>query len=304
MIPVRVLCQYPVLLCLLLSWSTSTPAETVLPRDDANLLKLPSPASRIVSLAPNLTELAFAAGAGQQLVATVEYSDYPPAASQLPRVGDAFRFDLEHIVSLKPDLILAWASGNPEVALQQLESFGLNVWRTEVREPGDIATLLEAIGDAAGTADTASAAAARFRNRLAKLESHNVAATPVRYFYQVAARPLFTVGGHHLISRGLSVCGGENLFVELGSLAPQVSIEAVLAGNPEALIAPRLDDGPDPLAEWRQWPRLTAVQNDALLYLPADAISRATPRFLDAIEIACTLLNDLRIEQTSTGRKP
>jgi iron complex transport system substrate-binding protein len=128
-------------------------------QSDGSTLQLPDTSSRIISLAPNLTELVFAAGAGKQLLATVEYSNYPQAARQLPRVGDAFRFDLEKIVSLKPDLVLAWASGNPELALQKLESFGLKVWRTEAREPEDIAGLLEAIGRVSGQTETANAAA-------------------------------------------------------------------------------------------------------------------------------------------------
>jgi iron complex transport system substrate-binding protein len=273
-------------------------------QSDGSTLQLPDTSSRIISLAPNLTELVFAAGAGKQLLATVEYSNYPQAARQLPRVGDAFRFDLEKIVSLKPDLVLAWASGNPELALQKLESFGLKVWRTEAREPEDIAGLLEAIGRVSGQTETANAAANSFRSRLQQLESTYSGDTPVRYFYQVAARPLFTVNGQHLISRSLEICAAENLFAGLGSLAPQVSFEAVLTGDPDVLIAPRLDDDEDPLAEWRQWPRLRAVNSDALFYLPADPISRATPRLLDAVEIACNLFRDLRTRQTSTGTNP
>ena len=261
-------------------------------------LQLAQPASRLVSLAPHLAELVYAAGAGDLLLATVAWSDYPAAAERLPRIGDAFRFDLERILSLKPDLVLAWDSGNPGSALLGLENLGMRVWHVEITRPDDIARTLEAIGRATGREATAMEAAQQLRARLDTLRRRYAGRTPVRYFYQIGARPLYTVDGTHLISQSLAMCGGQNVFAGIGSLAPQISHEAVLQANPEVLLAGRQDGSDeDPLAQWRQWPRLQAVQNDALYYLNADHINRATPRLLDSIEQACAFFDRYREAQ-------
>ncbi len=271
-------------------------AEPVLPQSDGGDLHLAAPAARIVTLAPNLAELMFAAGAGDRLVATVEYSDYPAEASSLPRIGDAFRFDLERIVDLRPDLVIAWASGNPEPALRRLEALGLKVWRTEIREPADIAGLLEAMARATGLGSNGVPAADAVRRRLDSLAASHAGKAGIRYFYQVSEKPLFTLNGAHLVSRGLALCGGINVFSDLPVLAPQVTREAVLLADPEVLVAPVLPGQEDPLEHWREWPRLAAVRDGAFALLPADEISRATPRILDSIETACTLLDQFRIQ--------
>jgi iron complex transport system substrate-binding protein len=268
-------------------------ADVSLPQADGTTLTLQSPAARVITLAPNLTELMFAAGAGERLVATVEFSDFPEPAARLPRIGDAFRFDLERILSLDPDLVIAWQSGNPPAALLRLESLGLRVWRTEIRRPGDIAALLESMARAMGLTGGVPAADA-VRKKLARLAASNAGKPAVSYFYQVSPRPLFTLNGEHLVSRGLELCGAVNVFADEPVLAPQVTREAVLVADPDVLIAPVTPDGADPLAAWRSWPRLTAVVNDAFILLPADEISRATPRMLDSLETACGLLDETR----------
>jgi len=263
-----------------------------LPQADGATLEIPAPAQRIVTLAPNLTELAFAAGAGDRLVAVAEYSDFPPEARALPRVGDAFRFDLERIMALRPDLVIAWASGNPAPALARLDDLGLKLWRTEISHPEDIASVLEDMARAAGL--PVPPAAGHARDQLATLRARYLDRASVRYFYQVSERPLFTLNGRHLVSQGLALCGGANVFADQPVLAPQVSIEAVITANPEVLIAPVLPDQPDPLAHWAQWPRVQAVSRSAMIRLPADEISRATGRTLDALQTACAELDRLR----------
>jgi iron complex transport system substrate-binding protein len=275
-------------------WSSQAAAEIRLPQANGGTLVLGAPATRIVSLAPNVAEILYAAGAGDLLVATVEFSDYPAAAAALPRIGDAFRFDLERIMGLRPDLVIGWQSGNPDAALRALEELGLRVWRTEVRAPADLAALLELAGKATGREQAAGASAREVATRLARLRAQNRGKAPVRYFYQVAERPLYTVNGEHLISRGLAVCGAVNAFADLDALAPHVSLEAVLAANPDVLIAPALPGQDDPLEHWRAWPRLNAVQSGRMMLLPADEISRATPRLLDSIEQACIVFDGFR----------
>lgn len=263
-----------------------------LPQPDGLPLSLERPATRIITLAPNLAELAFAAGAGSALVATVDYSDFPAAARTLPRIGDAFRFDLERIVALQPDLVIAWSSGNPAAALKRLESLGLRVWRTEVRQPDDIARLLEWL--ALATGQEPPLAARQAREKLTRLREAHGGKAPVSYFYQVSEKPLFTLNGEHLVSQGLAICGGRNVFAVQPVLAPQVSRESVLHADPEVLIAPTVPGEADPLQHWQAWPRLRAVRNAAFIYLHADEISRATPRTLDSLAAACQELDHYR----------
>lgn len=266
----------------------------VLPQAGGGELVLESPARKLVTLSPHLAELVFAAGAGHLLVATVAYSDFPPAASDLPRVGDAFRIDTERVYLLDPDLVMGWQSGNPPAALEHLAGLGFPLWTVEIRRPGEIADVIEKIGQAAATGEAADSAAADLRRRIADLARRYAGREAVSYFYQISDQPLYTVNGEHLISRGLALCGGENVFADLSGLAPQIGLEAVLLADPLLLIAPRLPGPSDSLEHWKAWPRLRAVRADNFLLLPADEISRATPRFLDSVELACAMMDDLR----------
>jgi iron complex transport system substrate-binding protein len=272
----------------------STTASITLPQANGESLTLSSPAERIITLAPNLAELVFAAGAGEHLKAVVEYSNFPEQVAQIPRVGDAFRIDLERIIELKPDLVIAWKSGNPQTALQKLQQLGIRVWQIEISRPEEIADAVENISHAAGTQDIGEAVALQLRKRLTDLQKQNADKTPVDFFYQIAPRPLYTINNQHIISRSLAVCGGHNVFSELPTLAPQVSRESVIIANPQVMIAPETANNPPGLLVWQDWPQLQAVQNNNMLYLPADEISQATPRLLDSIDLACKLLDEVR----------
>ena len=257
-------------------------------------LTLSGPAERIITLAPNLAELVFAAGAGDKLAAVVEYSNYPAPVREITRVGDAFRIDLERIIEIAPDLVIAWRSGNPQTALQKLEQLGITVWQIEITRPEEIAEAVKNISIAAGTGKYGAPAARQLQERLERLKLGNANKTRVEYFYQIAARPLYTINGQHIISRSLEVCGGQNVFSDLPALAPQISRESVILANPQAMIAPETPGDKLALDVWQDWPQLKAVQNRTMLYLPADEISQATPRLLDSIELACKLLDGVR----------
>ncbi len=280
---------------LLFVFSLPSRADVVLQQADGSRLVLDHPAKTVITLSPHLTELVFAAGAGHQLVATVEYSEFPTDAASIPRVGDAFRLDLERILTLKPDLVIAWQSGNPQQALDRIQALGIPVWTVEIRHPGQIAETLESIGLATGNPETARAAADQSTSKLKLLVNKYSELSPVSYFYQVASHPLYTINGDHLIAQGLALCGGINIFQDAATLAPQVAHESVIAADPQALIAPTGPLQVDPLAVWRDWKKMRAVDSQAMILLPADEISRATPRMLDAIATACSELNTVRI---------
>ncbi len=282
---------------ILLLFSIHCFAGIRLPQADGSSLELNAPAKRLVTLSPHLAELVFAAGAGNKLIATVEYSEYPQAAAKLPRVGDAFRIDIERVLALSPDLVIAWDSGNPHQAIKQIVSLGIPVWSIEIRQPGEIAEVIQAIGDASGQIQAAGLAAANFQRRLNQLSKRYASRQVLDYFYQVDAKPLYTINGKHLISQGLRLCGGHNIFSALPGLAFQVTYESVIVANPAALFAPSQNNEPNPLALWWEWPGMQAVKRGALFLLPADKISRATPRFLDALELACRELDHLREER-------
>ncbi len=252
-------------------------------------------AERIISLAPHLTELAYAAGAGDRLVGAVSYSDFPAEAKELPVVGGYNRPDIEAILALRPDLVLAWHSGNPPVLLERLEELGIRVEVSEPREPADIPRLLRRIGELAGSTESAETAARAFEERLEGLRERYAGARPVSVFYQIWNRPLMSINGEHLISRVIELCGGSNPFAELSTLAPQLDLEAVLLADPEAIVAGGMgEERPEWLDEWRDYPRLRAVKNDHLFFIPPSLLQRHGPRILDGAERLCAQLQRVR----------
>ncbi|MFC1689053.1 cobalamin-binding protein [Pseudomonadota bacterium] len=275
-------------------------AESIqLEQADGTAFDFEGEAARIITLSPHLTEIVYAAGAGERLIATVEYSDYPEAAKSVPRIGDAFRIDIERVMSLQPDLVIAWESGNPHAAVSQLRALSVPVWSVEISEPAEIADVLEAVGRLTDQADRTSALGQEFRRRLAALSELYANQDVLAYFYQVGAKPLFTINGNQLISKGLGLCGGRNIFNDEPGIAFQVSFESVIVADPDAIFAPFQEDSPNPLATWLDWPAMTAVKNKALFLLPADPVSRAAPRFLDSLELACKLLHQLRGQRSN-----
>ena len=274
-------------------------AELVFKDDSGQEVRLKAPARRIVTLAPHATELLYAAGAGDRLVGTVEYSDYPPAAKKVPRIGSYERFDLEAISTLKPDLIIAWESGNPAAQVAKLKALGLTVYSTQPNRMEDIAGQLERYGRLAGSEAVADAAAAQFRQRLERLRRTYAGKPPVRVFYQIWIKPLMTVGGPQIISDAIRLCGGENVFGQLPQMAPTVSVEAVLAADPEAIVATGMGDArPEWLDDWNKWQRMTAVKRGNLFHINPDLMQRHTPRILDGAEQLCA---DLEVAR---GRRP
>lgn len=273
-------------------------AEVVVRDSAGNELRLPVPAKRIVSLAPHITEDLFAVGAGERIVGTVDYSDYPPAAKKITRVGGFSRLDLEAVVALRPDLVIGWQSGNRAAQVERLRAVGLNVFMTQSNHIEDVAADLERLGALAGTEPAAKAAASAFRARLGALKQRYSGRPPVRTFYQVWNQPIMTVGGEQIISDVIRICGGDNVFGQLGGMAPTVSEEAVIVANPEAIVASGMGEArPDWVDYWRRWPQLTAAVRNNLFFIPPDLIQRHTPRLLDGTERLCAFL------ETARGRR-
>ena len=252
--------------------------------------------SRIATLAPNLTELVFAAGAADTLVGVSAYSDYPEAARELPVIGDAFAIDEERLAVLQPDLILVWQSGTPAHVVDELRAVGYNVEVIATRTLADVAVALRRIGRLAGTSGEANAAANRYLRELDSMADRYANVEDLRVFYQVDKRPLYTVSGEHYLSELIGLCGGSNIFEDLDDLAPAVDVEAVIAKDPEVILA-STDAGDDAFVEWGRWPRLAANRYANHYLMPADEIGRATPRLLLAASVLCESLQDARAKR-------
>jgi iron complex transport system substrate-binding protein len=263
--------------------------------DDAGrVVTVAKPAQRIVSLSPHTTELLFAAGAGDRIVGTVDFSDYPPPAERISRVGSAGALDLERIVALRPDLIVGWHSGNPLATLERLGKLGYPVFRSEPRQLDDIPSNIDRLGELAGTQAAASAESRRFRSGAAELNARYSKRATVRVFYQIWDQPLITVNGEHMISSVLRLCGGTNIFAQLGPLAPQIGAEAVLAENPEVILVGDSEERHDGTAFWSRFPMLQAVKRRHVFKVDADHMQRQTPRILLGARRVCEILDEVR----------
>ncbi|SEK23864.1 iron complex transport system substrate-binding protein [Ectothiorhodospira marina] len=263
--------------------------------DKGREVHLEAPARRIISLAPHITENLFAVGAGDQIVGTVNYSDYPQAAEDIPRVGSYKQLDLESILALEPDLVVAWESGNVRAQLERLEALGYPLYFSNPQTFEQLASGLARLGRLSGHVTGGEEAETQVRHTLAELEDRYGQQPPVTVFYQVWDRPLMTLNEEHLISQAIHLCGGENIFGHLDTLVPRLNREVILAADPEAIIGGGMgEDNPQWVEDWRRWSDMTAVQRDNLFFIPPSLIQRPTPRILEGTRMICDFLETAR----------
>ncbi|MBV7261162.1 vitamin B12 ABC transporter substrate-binding protein BtuF [Photobacterium sp. WH24] len=252
---------------------------------------------RIISLAPHTTELAYAAGLGNKLIAASDYSDYPPQALALERVANYRGIKLERILALKPDLVLAWQGGNPPREMAKLEQLGIRIFYSHPTTLDAIADSLETLGTFADDPTTANQAASDFRQTMAQLNQQYGHQKPVRYFYQLGISPLMSMSGDSWPSQVFALCGGENIFADSPVAYPQVSKEQVIVRRPEAIFTTHGSAGPDANAFtlWLPWrEQLSAVRDQHLYQTQADWLNRPTPRALLAAQEICKQLDEVR----------
>jgi iron complex transport system substrate-binding protein len=251
---------------------------------------------RIASLAPGATEMLFAAGAGKEVIATVEYSDEPPAARQVPRIGDVAAIDMERLVALRPDVVVAWAAGGNPAQREKIDALGIPVYEEQVARLADLPGAVRRLGALAGTEDVARPAADAISARLAALAQTYGAHGGRRptVLLQVWNRPVYTVGGRHLMSDALELCGARNIFADLPEAGPIIDTEAVIARDPDIIIAA----GPPGesaawVADWQRLKSLSAVKNGRVVAFEDQALSRLGPSVLEATEALCKTLGRL-----------
>lgn len=268
--------------------------------DDAGrTVTLARPAQRVISMAPHVTELLFAAGGGARMVGAVDYSDYPAAAKKLPQVGSFNKIDVERVLALKPDLLVVWQSGNPTRQVEQLARLGIPVYYSEPSRLEQVGDSLLRLGRLLGTEPVARRAAHDYRARIAALRTRYAGRPQVGVFYQVWDRPLYTLNDDHVASDILRLCGGRNLFGTLKTIAPEVGIEAVIEADPEVILVGKRDDPQDPGWKiWQPYKGMTAVRRGNLFEIDGDLTSRAGPRTADGAARICALLEEAR------GRRP
>jgi len=281
---------------ILLMLSTVAHASSITVEDFlGRSVTLDTPANRIIALAPHIVENLYSAGAGDKLVGVVSYSNHPAAAAEIQEIGTYAAFSLETIVSLQPDLIVMWGSGNGMQTLEKLEALDIPVFVSEPRQLTDIPRAIRLLGTLAGTEESSEAEALRIERETILLRAAYGNSKELSVLYQIWNDPLQTLNGEHLISQVIELCGGKNIFSDTKTLAPKISIESVLLRNPDVIVASGMSEAkPEWLDDWHNYPSLNAVKNNALFFVNPDHIQRPTARVLLGARELCEKLNATR----------
>lgn len=288
----------PRLLLLLLCFSWPAFSAIVVVDDNGQEVRLDQPTQRIVSLAPNITEVLFHIGAGEQIVGADEYSNYPEAAKQITRVNNHAAANYELILSLQPDLVIAWQSGNGDKIINPLRKLGIPVFVVETRQMEAIPSLFRRFGQLTGQGETAELRAQEFSQRLKTLRAAQTGKSMIRAFYQIWDEPLITLNGKHMISDVIGLCGGQNIFADAAPLVPYVNIESVVAADPQVIVAGgSQEDQPGWFSSWQQWRGISAVINKQIYLIPSDLMQRHSVRILEGAEMMCDFMDRARGQQ-------
>ncbi|MCH8622096.1 cobalamin-binding protein [Undibacterium sp. TS12] len=280
---------------LLLSLAVQVQAAITVTDDAGNQVTLAKPAQRIISLSPHVTELIYAAGAGERIIGTVKYSDFPAQAKNIPRIGDNRQLDLERILAMKPDVVIVWMHGAYERQLDMLRTSGIPYFFSEPHKLEHVAETLVKFGTMFGTERQAQAAAAEFRQQAQQLSSQYQNKSKVRTFYQVWGKPIYTLNDSHIVSDAIRTCGGENIFGKLTVTAPVVGTEAVLQENPEVIITgDSKNQATSGIEQWKTFPTLAATKNNNLIVIEGDLMNRSGPRIIEGARLICQALDAAR----------
>jgi iron complex transport system substrate-binding protein len=253
-------------------------------------------AQRVVSLAPHNTENLFTAGAGGQIVGTVDHSDFPEQALDIPRVGNYKQVNIEAVLGLKPDLIVAWSSGNTDESVQRLIDLGIPVFFSEPITFAQIISNIERLARLTGHSEDAAPRLASMRRTYLELQTEYAAKTPLKIFYQVWDQPLITLNADHSVSHAFALCGGVNVFAEEPTIAPRINIEGVIAKNPQLILLAGHNETQSAswIDSWSKWPSIDAVSNGQIKHVNGDVINRPTQRFFEGTRQICELIEVAR----------
>ncbi len=260
--------------------------------DDTNQrVTVPLHPRRIASLAPGATEMLFAAGAGSDVIATVEYSVEPPAARRVPRIGDAVAIDIERLAALRPEVAVVWPGGDNPAQIEEIGRMRIPLYRQQVDTLASIAASLRRLGVLADTSAVADAAASVLEARLARLARMYARPNGPRVLLEVWNHPVYTVGGRELMSDVLRICGTRNVFGDLPDLSPAVDVEAVIARDPDIIVAAAPPGAANEwLADWKRFASLKAVRTGRLIAFEDQRLTRLGPSVVDATQGLCKAL--------------
>jgi iron complex transport system substrate-binding protein len=255
---------------------------------------VPEKPERVVSFAPSITEIVFALDQGHRLKGVTTYSDFPPEAEKLPKVGSYVHLDLEKIVALKPDLCIAIKDGNPRAVAQRLGSLKIPVYAVN---PGDLETVMQTVREIGGLLNVEEKAdklvqGMRFRIQKVKSLVAKAAHRP-RVFFQIGVSPIVSVGTHTFIHEIIVLAGGRNL-AEGPVAYPRFSQEQVLALSPEIFIITSMERSAvfeQVKAEWSRWPNMPAARNHRIFLEDSNLFDRPTPRLVDGLELMVRLIH-------------
>lgn len=251
---------------------------------------------RIIALAPHIVESLYEIGAGEQIIGTSEHADYPDAAKELLRVGNYASLQIEKILQLKPDIILAWQTGNPMSDIARLEKYQFKVIYSKPLKLTDVATELLMLGELTGRQIQAKAAADKYLARLNNLRQQYAGQTPVTLFYELWSRPLRTVAGQAWPQQQIELCGAVNPFANAQDDYPSVGLEQAIVSLPQIVIQPGQhgNENPDHI-DWQQWQHIPAAKNNFIFSLNADKVHRMTSRMLEEVEVMCEQIHQARL---------
>ena len=241
---------------------------------------------RVVSLAPSLSEIMVELGAAEQVVGVLDGGPRPPQLAEVASVGRLGQLELESLLAVEPTLVLLWPDSISRAQREQLRQFGIALLVAEPVTLEQLAEQFVEIGARIGRAEQGRRLAEEFRAGVAELRQRYRREPPLRVFYQVWDRPLYTLGGRQIISQALEVCGGRNVFADLQLPAPQVSIESVLSRDPQVILA---GSGAQ-LSAWQRWPQLSAVRHGRLWEVPDKGLERPSFQMLGALQQLCAVM--------------
>ncbi len=256
---------------------------------------------RVVSLAPNITEIIYALGQENLLKGVTLYSDFPLAAVKLPKVGSYVQLNLEKIVALKPDLCIAIKDGNPRVVARRLESLKIPVYAVDPRNLETVMQTVLEIGNLLNANQRADFLVQRMRSRVLKVKSLvSKAAYRPRVFFQIGISPIVSVGTDTFMHELIVLAGGKNL--AQGPVAyPRFSREQVLVLSPEIFIITsmaRASVFEQVKAEWSRWPNMPAIRDHRIFLEDSNYFDRPTPRLVDGLELLVKLIHPELFDET------
>lgn len=250
---------------------------------------------RIIALAPHIVESLYEIGAGDNIVATVDYADYPAQALNIPRVGGYHGLQMEKILQLKPDLIIVWKNGNRQQDIEQLVRLGLPLAYSTTGSVADVAAIIEHLGEVTHKRENAKIVADKYRSKLASIRAENSGKAKIKAFYQLWSEPLRTINKNTFIHEMLNICGANNVFADVSTEYPQISLENVVVARPELIVIPdEKSEVKQPKIDWQPWQMIPAVKNNAFIHVNADLIHRSTSRLLDGLADMCNKIDKHR----------